>query len=194
VSEVPLSKLIVKFSKNILFGLAIGALVSSFILEVMTEPEDKVFFKVIGYCDFNTQNVSLLGFIYNYWKVRDVKVNTIKNKHSLVEGLLVLTEFKDNGCNTRILKELRDIELQGYKYNEYRSDKGKSWVLREVLVGNSLTVGWLIDLGGFINTKVTDEDSPYKDQDIFELAVSLNEKHPTSSRKIIINLLELQEK
>ncbi len=191
---MPLSKLIVKFSKNILFGLAIGALVSSFMLEVMTEPEDKVFFKVIGYCNFNTQNVSLLGFVYNYWKIRDVKVETIKNKDSLVEGLLALTEFKDNGCNTRIHKELRDIELQGYKYNEYRSDNGRSWILREVLVGNSLTVGWLIDLGGFINTKVTDEDSPYKDQDIFELADSLNEKHSTASRKIIINLLELQEK
>ena len=179
-----------KIIKDLIIGLPISIFLSVLLLEVFTSDEYKVYHKVMSDCDFNASSITPVNLVYEYWGIRNVQVKTIENKNELIEGLFSIFLYEDGGCNASAIRELELIATQGYKFNEYKDHRGLTWILKETFISNPLTVEWLINNGGFVNSKVENESSPYFGQDIFELAVSLDKFKSTDRTKKILFLLE----
>jgi len=183
-----------KIIRELLIGLPIGILLSVLLLEIVTPDEYKIFHKVMCDCDFSESSITPVNIVYKYWGIRDFQVKDIENKTELIEGLFAIFLYENNGCNASAITELQLIANQGYKFNEYRDHRGLTWILMETFANNPLTVEWLINNGGFVNSEVKIESSPYFGQDIFELAVSLDRFESTDKTKKLLTLIEGQKK
>lgn len=181
---------ITKCITQVIAGISLALLIAAAYLEFSHEPHEKLNFKVVSYCDFNKGVFSIKKLVYEYWKFRDVQVKDIENKDFAVHYLLMVSVFGDTSCNAMAFEELRKMKEQGYDFAALIGDTGRTWLQREVLIGEPVTVNWLLALDGFVNTTVVEDGSPYDGEDIFQLANSLYKKEPTARRARIVKLLE----